>query len=301
MVIPALKVPIQELNISEKIRILIKREDLIHPEISGNKYWKLFYHIKDYLAKHVPERKIITFGGAYSNHIASVAAVGRLYGIPTLGIIRGEELDGRWQENSTLKKAAGNGMKFRFVSREAYRDKSLLAQQVAEDFPHALLIPEGGTGPLAVEGIRHMLDDRTAEFDYLCCAVGTGGTVAGIAKFALPGQKVVGFHVVKDQSLEGRIKALSNGADVILQDASFGGYGAISSEVVRFVNDFYLKYGIPLDPLYTGKMMMKLTELIQQDVFEPGARILAFHTGGLQGIEGANQFLKRKKRELINF
>lgn len=301
MVIPELVVPILQIPIAGDIQLYLKREDLIHPEVSGNKYWKLFYNVNDYLSKQVSDPRIITFGGAYSNHIAAVAALGNLCGIPTLGIIRGEELASRWQENLTLKKAAENRMAFRFVSREDYRDKELLAKQLEQDYPHALHLPEGGTGPRAVEGIRHMLDTRTAEFDYLCCAAGTGGTVAGIAKFCQQRQKVVGFPVVGDRSLKNRIYDLSHGAEFNLVDAAYGGYGTISNELVRFINEFYRQHHIPLDPVYTGKMMMRLMELIREGFFESGAKILAFHTGGLQGIEGANQYLKRKNRELINF
>lgn len=301
MDIPSHTVPLQEISIPGDVCLFMKREDLIDPEISGNKYWKLYYNVNEYLKKQVSEPKIITFGGAYSNHIAATAAVGLMYHIPTVGIIRGEELEHRWQENLTLKKAAEKGMDLRFVTREMYRQKDKLSAQLQENFPQALIVPEGGTDAQAVEGIRFMLDSRTAEFDYLCCAVGTGGTLAGIAQFSRQQQKVIGFPVVKDHSLKNRIHHLSQGAEFELADAAFGGYGTISNELVRFINDFYRQNHIPLDPVYTGKMMMKLLYMINEGYFKPGTKILAFHTGGLQGIAGTNEYLKSKKRELINF
>ncbi|MBP7357036.1 MAG: pyridoxal-phosphate dependent enzyme, partial [Cloacibacterium sp.] len=178
------KIPIVEIPIESKVRLFIKREDLTHPEISGNKYWKMFYNVKKYLEKEVSERKIITFGGAFSNHIAAAAALGNEFGIKTLGVIRGNELEDSWQENPTLFSAHQNGMSFRFVTRETYRYKERLMAELQEEFPESLVVPEGGTNENAVEGIQYMLTDETKDFDYICSAVGTGGTVSGLSKFA---------------------------------------------------------------------------------------------------------------------
>lgn len=300
MKLPLISVPIVEIPVSKSVHLFLKREDLIHPEISGNKYWKLFYNVNNYLEKSISEKEIITFGGAYSNHIFTVSAVGKIYKIPTLGIIRGEELEEKWQENYTLKKAKENGMQFRFVSRENYRDKENLTKRLHEEFPNALIIPEGGSNELAVEGIQHLLTNETKEFHYLCSAVGTGGTLAGISRYAEEKQKVLGFNVVEDSSLEEQILNWSGKKNFELISASFGAYGKITAENIRFINDFQDKYGILLDPVYTGKMMQKLFEMIGQNYFEPGNKILAFHTGGLQGIEGANAMLRKKNREGIN-
>ena len=294
------KIPIVEIPIESKVRLFIKREDLTHPEISGNKYWKMFYNVKKYLEKEVSERKIITFGGAFSNHIAAAAALGKEFGIKTLGVIRGNELEDSWQENPTLFSAHQNGMSFRFVTRETYRYKERLMAELQEEFPESLVVPEGGTNENAVEGIQYMLNDETKEFDYLCSAVGTGGTVSGLSKFAQPHQKVIGFKAVKDNSLENRIKNLSKKDNFILIDASDGGFGKITDENVRFINEFYQYFGIVLEPVYTGKMLRKIFEMIADNYFPANSKILAFHTGGLQGIVGANEMLKKKNRNLIN-
>ena len=299
MKIPEHKIPIVEIPIKKNVRLFIKREDLTHPEISGNKYWKMFYNVKKYLEKEVSERKIITFGGAFSNHIAAAAALGREFGIEALGIIRGNELENSWQENPTLSLAHKNGMTFRFVTREMYRDKETLMKNLQEEFPESLVVPEGGTNENAVEGIQFMLTEETQDFDYLCSAIGTGGTVSGIAKFAKPHQKVLGFKAVKDDSLESRISKLSGKQNFTLFDASDGGFGKIIDENVRFINEFYQKFGIVLEPVYTGKMLRKIFELIEENYFPEKSKILAFHTGGLQGIEGANEMLKKKNRNLI--
>ena len=293
------KIPIVEIPIESKVRLFIKREDLTHPEISGNKYWKMFYNVKKYLEKEVSERKIITFGGAFSNHIAAAAALGKEFGIKTLGVIRGNELEDSWQENPTLFSAHQNGMSFRFVTRETYRYKERLMAELQEEFPESLVVPEGGTNENAVEGIQYMLTDETKDFDYICSAVGTGGTVSGLSKFAQPHQKIIGFKAVKDNSLENRIKNLSKKDNFILIDASDGGFGKITDENVRFINEFYQYFGIVLEPVYTGKMLRKIFEMIADDYFPANSKILAFHTGGLQGIVGANEMLKKKNRNLI--
>ena len=293
------KIPIVEIPIESKVRLFIKREDLTHPEISGNKYWKMFYNVKKYLEKEVSERKIITFGGAFSNHIAAAAALGNEFGIKTLGVIRGNELEDSWQENPTLFSAHQNGMSFRFVTRETYRYKEKMMKELQEEFPEALVVPEGGTNENAVEGIQYMLNDETKDFDYICSAVGTGGTVSGLSKFAQPHQKIIGFKAVKDNSLENRIKNLSKKDNFILIDASDGGFGKITDENVRFINEFYQYFGIVLEPVYTGKMLRKIFEMIADDYFPANSKILAFHTGGLQGIVGANEMLKKKNRNLI--
>lgn len=297
--LPKNPVPIQKIATINGLSLFIKREDMVHPEISGNKFWKLFYNINNYLGTRPENPLLITFGGAFSNHISAVAALGNDLKIPTLGIIRGEELENKWQDNETLKSAHENGMNFRFVTRENYRNKADLERKLHQEFPGALIIPEGGTNALAVEAFRHVLSAETNGFDYICTAVGTGGTVAGLVKFAAPHQKVIGFKVVKDNSLEEKVEELSGKTDFKLVDASFGGYGKINDEVVRFINQFYNEYKIPLDPVYTGKMMMRLKQMIDDGYFPEGSRILAIHTGGLQGIKGANEMLRKQKRPEI--
>lgn len=298
---PQIEIPIQEipLDFNTSVRLFIKREDLIHTEISGNKYWKLFFNVNTYLASKPRSPLLITFGGAFSNHIASVSAFGKIYNIPTIGIIRGEELEDKWQGNPTLKGANEHGMELRFVSRKAYQEKAILIQNLQNEFPNALIIPEGGTNENAVEGIQYMLGNSTQDFDYLCSPVGTGGTLAGISKFARPNQKVIGFKVVADENLGVMISKLSGNNNFELIEAHDGRYGKINEENVRFINSFYQRYKVPLDPIYTGKMMKKLIELIKMSHFPENSNILAFHTGGLQGVEGANQMLIKKNKTRI--
>ncbi len=299
MKVPETLIPIVEIPTKKNVQLFIKREDLIHPQISGNKFWKLFFNLNNYLETQPENPLIITFGGAFSNHISAVSAVGKLYNIKTLGIIRGEELLQKWQQNPTLRLASENGMNFRFVTREDYRNKENLTQKLKFEFPNALLIPEGGTNKNAVLGIKMMLNNDTKDFDYLCTAVGTGGTIAGISEFCEENQKVIGFKVVEDASLENRISELTSKRNFHLIDAALGGYGKINDENIRFINDFKTENNIQLDPIYTGKMMQKVFEMIDADYFPDGSKILCFHTGGLQGIEGANAILEKQNRNLI--
>lgn len=297
--IPEHKIPIVEIKTDFDVQIFLKREDLIHPKISGNKFWKLFFNVNQYLESKIENPLLITFGGAFSNHIASVSAFGKQFNIPTIGIIRGNELQNNWQDNPTLSEASQNGMQFFFISREDYQSKEKLTQKFSEQYPNSLIIPEGGSNEMAVEGVQYMLGNDTKDFDYLCTAVGTGGTIAGISRFAEEHQKVVGIKAVKDDSLENLVKQWSRRNNFELIDAEESRYGKIIDENIRFINWFYKKYQIPLDPIYTGKMMQKIFDLAEKAYFPKGSKILTFHTGGLQGIKGANQFLKNKGRVQI--
>lgn len=299
MKVPEIQIPIVEIPIEKNVKLFMKREDLIHPEISGNKYWKLFFNINNYLELNPENPLIITFGGAFSNHISAVSALGNQFNLKTLGIIRGEEIEKKWTENPTLVYAKRNGMNLKFVTREEYRHKEKLTEFLKQEFPEALIIPEGGTNKNAVQGIKMMLNNDTKDFDYLCTAVGTGGTVAGLSEFCEDNQEVIGFKVVGDDSLEKRISELTSKRNFHLTDAAFGGYGKINDENVRFINDFKMKFDIPLEPVYTGKMMQKVFEMIDAGYFPEGSKILCFHTGGLQGIEGANLLLQKQNRNLI--
>lgn len=299
--IPEHKIPILEIKTDFDIKIFIKREDLIHPKISGNKFWKLFFNVNQYLESNPENPLLITFGGAFSNHIASVSAFGNEFGIKTIGIIRGNELENNWQENPTLSEASKNGMQFHFVSREDYQNKEKLTEEFLEKYPNSSIIPEGGSNGSAVEGVQYMLGNDTKDFDYLCTAVGTGGTIAGISRFAEGHQKILGIKVVRDDSLEKTILQWSGKENFELINADENRYGKISDENIRFINWFYKEYQIPLDPIYTGKMMQTIFELAEKKFFPKSSKILTFHTGGLQGIKGANQLLKSKGRDLIDF
>ena len=188
------------------IEVYIKREDVLHSEISGNKFRKLKYNLIE--AKESGCTKLLTFGGAYSNHIAAVAAAGRDYGFETVGVIRGDELASKYLENPTLKKASENGMRFSFVSRTQYRDKNnaeFLAE-LKQQFGDFYLIPEGGTNEFAVKGCEEILTDDDIMFDFVCCSVGTGGTISGIINSLKPHQKALGFPALKGDFLFDEIR-----------------------------------------------------------------------------------------------
>lgn len=297
-----IQIPIVKLqNFYNGIDLFMKREDLIDEGISGNKFWKLYYNVQQYFAlENFKKTMLITFGGAYSNHISAVAALGNRKKIPTLGIIRGEELEENWQKNPTLLRCYAQGMRFIFVSRETYKNKDEIISEMKIKYPHALILPEGGTNSLAIEGIKWMLDDRVKDFDYLCTAVGTGGTLAGISKYAEENQKVIGYKVVKED-LDRVVRGFSLRDNFEIREASFRGYGKVTSSLIDFINEFYRIYKIPLEPCYTGKMMYQILEDMKNHFFEPKARILVFHTGGLQGVEGFNLSKQAQKTGKIIF
>lgn len=284
----------------KNITLYLKREDQIHPFISGNKYRKLKYNL--ITAKAQGFSKLLTFGGAYSNHIAATAYAGKAQGLETIGIIRGAEIATTWQNNPTLKFAHENGMQFQFVSRLAYRSKeSMLFQNTLKiKFPNAYLIPEGGTNALAVKGCEEILTEEDAAFNIVCSCVGTGGTLAGIINAAAPHQNILGFPALKGDFLREDIRKFVQSTNwELLKDYHFGGYAKIDRNLINFINTFKEQTRIPLDPVYTGKMMFGLLDMIQHDKFVPGTKILAIHSGGLQGIAGMNLRLEKKKLPLL--
>jgi 1-aminocyclopropane-1-carboxylate deaminase len=283
------------------LKLVIKREDLIHPFVSGNKYRKLKYNLFE--AKSFNKSMLLTFGGAFSNHIAATAYAGKAHGFETIGVIRGEELEDQIASNPTLKFAQSCGMQFLFVSREAYRNKSTaeFLKMLKEKFGDFYLIPEGGTNDLAVKGCEEILQPNDLEFDYICCAVGTGGTIAGLINASKKHQKLLGFPSLKGDFLKQDIRKFAHQEHwELMTDYHFGGYGKINSELIAFINTFKSNYNIPLDPIYTGKMMFGIFDLIEKGYFSKNSKILIIHTGGLQGIAGMNLTLKRKKLPLIN-
>jgi 1-aminocyclopropane-1-carboxylate deaminase len=292
----------EKLNLIDNngIQLYIKREDKIHPFISGNKYRKLKYNIIE--AQNQKHNTLLTFGGAYSNHIAAVASAGKEFGFKTIGVIRGEELANKISENPTLSFAQECGMQFKFISRESYRDKTSIAfmSSLKNEFGGFYLIPEGGTNELAVKGCEDILTDKDETFDIICCAVGTGGTISGLINASKPHQKILGFPALKGDFLQkeiGKFTAKSNWE--LITDYHFGGYAKINSELVEFINRFKQEYKIQLDPIYTAKMMFGIFDLIDKGFFKKGTKILAIHTGGLQGIDGMNIKLKQKKLPTI--
>jgi len=296
------KAPLQEIRdplLEEKsLRVFVKREDLIHEKISGNKWRKLVYNLQYAKAKQFST--LVTFGGAFSNHIAATAAAGKEFGFKTIGVIRGEEY---WPLNSTLHYASGCGMEFRYVDRSAYREKTSkeFQEKYLSDIQDYYLIPEGGTNELAVKGCEEILGDMELDFDVVCCACGTGGTISGLINSLKPHQKAIGFPALKGSGFlnEEINKYVRNSQWSLNLDYHFGGYAKVNENLIDFVNTFKVKHKIPLDPVYTGKMMFGLWDLIEKDYFRRGSTIIAIHTGGLQGIEGMKERLKNKGLQIL--
>ncbi|MCP4975052.1 MAG: 1-aminocyclopropane-1-carboxylate deaminase/D-cysteine desulfhydrase [Maribacter sp.] len=285
----------------KKVLLLIKREDRIHPLISGNKYRKLKYNIKK--AKIAQYGTLLTFGGAFSNHIIATACAAHENGLRSVGIIRGEELTFKWKENPTLLKATELGMQLKFVSRKDYRNKHSpeFIEKLKAEFGCVYILPEGGTNDLAIKGCEEILIDKDKSFNIICSSVGTGGTIAGIINSKAREQRVIGFPALKGDFLKEDIcKFATNDQWNLQKDYHFGGYGKVTLELINFINNFKKETQIPLDPIYTGKMMFGILDMIKKDKFAERTKILAIHTGGLQGIAGMNTILKKKKLPLIN-
>lgn len=286
---------------NSSVLLSVKREDLHGDGISGNKLRKLKYNVLQ--AKKEGNTQILTFGGAYSNHILAASFIKKKYGIDVIGVVRGEELIDKIEDNPTLKLAKQNGMQFHFVSREKYRNKMLpdFLSELKEKFGDFYLLPEGGTNELAVKGCEEILTVEDKKFDYICCAVGTGGTVAGLINSSTENQKVIGFSALKGDFLKDDVAALVAKNNWKIQtDYHFGGYAKITNELVSFINDFKSETGIQLDPIYNGKMMYGIYDLMKKGYFPKNTSILAIHTGGLQAIDGMNKLLQKKGMPLIN-
>ena len=291
------KIPIHFPN---GIELFIKREDLLHPIISGNKFRKLKYNLAE--AKRLGYKKLLTFGGAFSNHIVAVAGAGKEFSFETIGIIRGEELEEKINVNPSLAVAQQFGMKFVFVSRDTYRLKETpeFLKEMQSKFGDFYLLPEGGTNDLAIKGCEEILNELDSEFSYVSISVGTGGTVSGIINSAASHQNIIGFSSLKGDFLQKDIAKFANQKNWTINcEYHFGGYGKVTNELIEFMNSFYIQYEIPLDPIYTGKMMFGILDLIQNDFFPPNSKILAIHTGGLQGIAGMNIKLEKSGKTKI--
>lgn len=279
-------VPISHIPIGETISLSVLRLDLIHPVISGNKWFKLKQYLID--ARQVQASTIVSFGGAYSNHIVATACAAANDGFASIGIIRGEE---PVVYSQSLRDATDYGMKLVFLSRSDYNERkrnpdiSWLTKEA-----ECYVIPEGGMGENGVLGAAEIwkLIDDPAAFTDIVVAVGTGTTAAGIISGALPGQRITGISAMKNNNaLQSEIEALLNRSNKdgfrIIHDYHFGGYGKHTPELLYWMNQFYHMSTIPLDFVYTGKMMFGVFDLIEKGYFSAGAKILAIHTGGIQG------------------
>lgn len=288
--------PVEEISNSlfkeKQVRVFIKRDDLIHPFISGNKWRKLKYVLRK--AQVENKMHLVTFGGAWSNHLLATASAAAKFGFRSTGIVRGENVD-----NSLLTLCKVFGMQLEFADRESYRDKKALFSAYFSDDPAAFFIDEGGAGAEAVQGVSELVPELDKEYDHLFCACGTGTTAAGILNGLKENKLKTSFHAVpvlkNGEFLRAEIaKYLTSSVDFQLHtDYHFGGYAKTKPELIRFVGDFSASTGILIDPVYTGKLFYAVYDLIKKDHFEAGSSILVIHTGGLFGLLGMGEAFKQ--------
>lgn len=289
------------------VQLFIKREDLNYPfpeypAVSGNKWRKLKYNLQQ--AKQEGHQTLLTFGGAYSNHIHATAAAGKAVGMKTIGIIRGEET---LPLNSTLTFAKNQGMEIHYVDRTKYRKKqeSAFLEELKQQFGPFYLLPEGGTNQLALKGCAEIVEEIDIPFDIIACACGTGGTLAGIIQGLKGKKQAIGFAALKGNFLEKEVLSLLEKNKLVEKDDQaifknwklqndyhFKGYARFDEKLLNFIRQFKEKNNILLDPIYTGKLFFGIFNLIDQGKFSPKTRLIAIHTGGLQAWEGMNERFK---------
>ena len=287
-------VPLQKINsrflAEHEIHLYVYRLDLNHTYISGNKLYKLHYNIE--AVKKENKTTILTFGGAFSNHIAATAAAGKELKLKTIGIIRGEEYP---ELNPTLRFAKEQGMELHYVLRTLYQNKKELESYIHKQFgtDTYYLIPEGGSNKLGIEGCREITKSIPIDFDTICCPCGTGATLTGIVLSLQKHQKAIGFQILKAEKYIERevsewLQQFSSDQKNwdIHESYHFGGYAKLKTELVDFIKLFEKENAIPLDYVYTGKMMFGIYDLIKKGEFKRGQTIIAVHTGGLQGNAG---------------
>lgn len=295
---------IQNINY-KNYQIAILRLDLVHPKIQGNKYFKLKYNIAEAI-KHQKET-VLSFGGEYSNHLHALSSAGKINNLKTIGIIRGEKQE---KLNPTLQFCLDNGMKLFYTSRTNFRilrkliqenkteEIRILLNEISLDFKEekTYIIPEGGTNILALKGTQEILDLTSTDYNYVCTSIGTAGTIAGIIASANKKTEVLGFPSLKGNFFEKDIKLLLEKISEkefenwsLKSEYHFGGFAAFNQALIAFNNNFYQEYKIPLDTIYTGKMFYGIFDLIDNGFFKPTDKILAIHTGGIQGIKSFNE------------
>ena len=288
----------------KQIEVTVLRDDLNHPVIQGNKFWKLKYNISN--AKKKGNTTLLTFGGAYSNHILAVAQAGKEFGFKTIGIIRGEET---LPLNYTLRTATDLGMQLQYVDRTTYKIKHTqdFKDYLRNTYGAFYLIPEGGTNYYAVNGCMEIIKD-TSEYDYVCCPIGTGGTISGITIANKNQSNIIGFPALKNgeflkEEVHSQINSVTQDKELteilmesfsLQTDYHFGGYAKINDELINFVREFNSIHGFKWDLIYNGKMAFGVFDLIKKNHFPKGSKILLVHTGGLQGINGLEERFKRK-------
>ena len=292
MLIPS---PLEAINYplftEKQINVYVKRDDLIHAEISGNKWRKLKYNLIAAKAQNI--NTILTFGGAYSNHISATSAVGKKFDFKTIGVIRGEET---LPLNPTLLQAEKDGMRFLYVSRTDYRKKHTpeFINKLKEKLGDFYIIPEGGGNKLGVKGCNDIVNEIDIDFNCILTDCGTGTTLAGICEVLKVNQKAIGIPVLKGgEFINDEVKMWLGDAYTRIESQysletgyHFGGYAKYKPELIEFMRGFYTQTNIKTDPIYTGKLFYALVDLAKKDYFKRGSTIVVVHTGGLQGIKG---------------
>ena len=280
-------VVIQSLPLPEferkQISVDILRLDRLHPVISGNKYFKLKYAVLKTLDAH--NKGIISFGGAYSNHLVALACVCKNAGLLSVGVVRGEKPA---TLSPTLQDAVAYGMELRFVSRQEYNMKQTTTDQASKDFPEFSVIPEGGQSEEGVAGAAEILSLADSErYDVIACSVGTGTTMAGLIRSAHPHQKLIGFsslRLTSPNEIDSFIQSQASSKNFsLIYDYHFGGYAKKTEALISFMNEMWSGYLLPTDFVYTAKMFYGLRDLAGKDYFKAGTKLLAIHSGGLQG------------------
>ena len=285
-ILPVRKI-VEKFFLEKEVSVSVLRLDLIHPYISGNKWFKLKYNIEEFLLQK--KECLVTFGGAYSNHIVATAAAGKEFGIKTIGIIRGDELNEN--SNPSLKFASACGMKLFFVSREEYklmRDSGSIIDRILSElpipFPGFYLLPEGGSNSLSVKGCAEIVKLIYSDFDFIICACGTGATLAGISTALNENQKAIGISVIQGEKFLQRDILNLNGNKnnfQLINEYNFGGYAKSDVPLNLFCENFSSMNGFKIEPVYTGKLFFGLYELIKKDFFKRGSKVIAVHTGGV--------------------
>ena len=280
------------------VNIWVKRDDLIHPDISGNKWRKLKYN----LLRAIDEgaKTIITFGGAFSNHLVATASICHELNMRSVGLVRGE-ID---EKNPTIQFCRSKGMKLLAIPRGQYRDKMSCDNtlQMISAFSHPFVIPEGGTNDDALKGVGEIweeLEKQLDEIDYIFVASGTGGTAAGLLKYCTTAVKVISIPVLKGNFMYDAIMRWNHPEKrdqlICMEGYHFGGYAKSDAVLEQFMDEFQKESSVPLDYVYTGKAMYALMDLIDKNYFPKGVKIVFLHTGGLQGNKG-KAYLDEKKK-----
>lgn len=283
---PQVPSPVEYLDQFNKgIEVFVKREDLIHPGYGGNKWRKLKYNLEHYLSNSYSQ--LISFGGAFSNHIHALALLCKDYNIPVTAIVRGEVDD---PDNPTLHDAREAGMRLIPVSRSAYRMKenSEEIQEILDTFENPFIVPEGGSNAIAKKGVTEILGELDDHYDYIFLSAGTGMTATGIIEAAHSDTQVYVVNALRNPELETTIKSnldIEKSNWTVLSDHHFGGFAKVPKDLIEWNRGFFDKYKMPLDPVYNAKAMYALLDSIKSGLLKRNSRVLYLHTGGLQGIQ----------------